>query len=264
MTTRYRAILFDLFDTLVRFDRDRLPAVQVNGREVRSSVGKLHEVLRGAAPHVTIETLHGALGESWKEAERLRAIDHREVAAPERFAYLFRCLALDPGDCPPGLITDLIETHRRELAKAVEFPPHYRTLLDDLRPRYRLAVVSNFDYTPTALGILREAGIVDLFETIVVSDAVGWRKPAPTIFRQTLDRMGLEAGEALFVGDRADIDVAGARAMGMDAAWLNPAAEPLPPGLAPPTYELRDLADLRAILVKSDPASDGPPHASHQ
>jgi FMN phosphatase YigB (HAD superfamily) len=111
---------------------------------------------------------------------------------------------------------------------------------------------------------LREAGIVDLFETIVVSDAVGWRKPAPTIFRQTLDRMGLEAGEALFVGDRADIDVAGARAMGMDAAWLNPAAEPLPPGLAPPTYELRDLADLRAILVKSDPASDGPPHASHQ
>jgi HAD superfamily hydrolase (TIGR01549 family) len=251
VTTPYRAVLFDLFDTLVRFDRDRLPAVQVNGREIRSSVGKLYEVLRGAAPHVTIENLHGAMGESWKEAERLRAIDHREVAAQERFAYLFRCLALNPEECRPGLLTEMIETHRRELARVVEFPPHYRTLLDELRGRYRLAVVSNFDYTPTALGILREAGIVDLFEIIVVSDAVGWRKPAPAIFRQTLDRMGLEVGDALFVGDRADIDVAGARAMGMDAAWLNPAAEPLPSGLEPPTYELRDLTDLRAILVKT-------------
>jgi FMN phosphatase YigB (HAD superfamily) len=92
---------------------------------------------------------------------------------------------------------------------------------------------------------------VDFFEVIVVSDAVGWRKPAPAIFRQALDRMGLDVGDALFVGDRADIDVAGARAMGMDVAWLNPAAEPLPPGLEPPTYELRDLADLRPILVKT-------------
>jgi HAD superfamily hydrolase (TIGR01549 family) len=247
---RYRAILFDLFDTLVRFDRERLPLVRVDGREVRSSVGRLHEVLRSAAPHVTLGALHGALGESWKEAERLRAIDHREVAAPERFAHLFRCLALDPGACRPGLITDMIETHRHELAKAVEFSPHHRTLLDELRGRYRLAVVSNFDYTPTALGILREAGIADLFEIIVVSDAVGWRKPAPTIFHQTLARMGLEAAEALFIGDRIDIDVAGARAVGMDAAWLNPAADPVPPGLTPPTYELRDLADLRGVLAE--------------
>ena len=250
MTPPYRAVLFDLFDTLVRLDRTRLPLVSVNGREIRSSVGRLHQVLSASAPHVTLEALHGAMGESWKEAERLRAIDHREVAAPERFAHLFRCLSLDPDACAPGLITTLIETHRAELAKAIEFPPHYRALLDDLRGRYRMAVVSNFDYTPTALGILRQAGIVEHFELIVVSDAVGWRKPAATIFRQTLDRMELAPADALFVGDRIDIDVAGARALGMDAAWVNPDAEPVPPGLAPPTYDLRDLAELRPVLVK--------------
>jgi len=250
MTLPYRAVLFDLFDTLVRLDRTRLPLVSVNGREIRSSVGRLHQVLSASAPHVTLEALHGAMGESWKEAERLRAIDHREVAAPERFAHLFRCLSLDPDACAPGLIVTLIETHRAELAKAIEFPPHYRALLDDLRGRYRMAVVSNFDYTPTALGILRQAGIVEHFELIVVSDAVGWRKPAATIFRQTLDRMELAPADALFVGDRIDIDVAGARALGMDAAWVNPDAEPVPPGLAPPTYDLRDLAELRPVLVK--------------
>lgn len=255
MIRPYRAVLFDLFDTLVRLERDRLPLVHVNGRELRSSVGRLHEVLSPAAPHVTIEALHGAMGESWKEAERLRAIDHREVAAPERFAYLFRCLALDPDACRPGLINDLIETHRRELARAVAFPDRHRALLKDLGAHYRMAVVSNFDYTPTALGILREAGIADLFETIVVSDAVGWRKPAPTIFRQTLATMGLEAADALFVGDRIDIDVAGARALRMDAAWLNPDAEARAPEHPAPTYELRDLVDLRGIL--GVPAGDG-------
>src|SRR5262249_55474385 len=102
---------------------------------------------------------------------------------------------------------------------------------------------------PTALAILRAAGIADHFETIVVSDTVGWRKPAPLIFRQTLEGMGLEPADALFVGDRIDIDVAGAHGMGMDSAWINPDAEPVPAGLKPPTYELRDLADLRPILV---------------
>ncbi len=249
MSRVYRAVLFDLFDTLVRFDRERLPLVRVNGREIRSSVGRLHEVLSASAPHVTLEALHGALGESWQEAERLRAIDHREVAAPERFAHLFRCLSLDPEACAPGLIVKLIETHRAELARAVQFLPQHRALLDDLRGRYRMAVVSNFDYTPTALAILRAAGIAEMFETIAVSDTVGWRKPAPLIFTQTLESMGLPPEDTLFVGDRIDIDVAGAHAVGMDAAWINPDADPVPPGLAPPTYELRDLADLRGILL---------------
>jgi FMN phosphatase YigB (HAD superfamily) len=77
--------------------------------------------------------------------------------------------------------------------------------------------------------------------------------------------MGLEARDALFVGDRADIDVAGALAVGMDVAWINPAGEPLPADLVAPTYELRDLDDLRPILVDpADAASAGQPHASKE
>src|ERR1700693_5528662 len=87
---RYRAILFDLFDTLVRFDRERLPMLELGGRAVRATVGHLHEVLRGWAPQITLEALHAGMGESWREAERLRAIDHREVGALERFTHLFR------------------------------------------------------------------------------------------------------------------------------------------------------------------------------
>src|SRR2546423_5350377 len=141
MSARYRAVLFDLFDTLVRFDRERLPVVQIEGREVRSTVGQLHEVLCGWAPQVTLEALYGALTESWREAERRRAIDHREVAAPERFAHLFRCLQMDPDACPQGLVAEMLEAHRRELARAAGFPAHHRPPLEGLGPPYRLAVV---------------------------------------------------------------------------------------------------------------------------
>ena len=243
-----RAVLFDLFDTLVRFDRSRLPPLHVNGREVRSTAGHLHEVLRRQKPDVTLEACYDALIWSWQEAERQRAIDHREVAAPERFGFWLDRLAVDPAACPAGFVETLLDTHRRELSKAADFPPHHAPLLERLRTKFRLAVVSNFDYTPTATGILERAGVAHLFDAVVVSDEVGWRKPRREIFDVALARVGVAAREALFVGDRADIDVAGAHAMGMPVAWINHHGDPLPPDVAPPTYEIRDLAELAPIL----------------
>lgn len=258
------AVLFDLFDTLVRFDRTRLPEVVIGGRAVRTTAGRLHAILREWAPGVTLEAVYGALLESWREAERRRAVDHREVAAAERFGHLFRCLALDPAAGPAGLMDALIETHRRGIAAAAEFPPHHAALLADLSRRYRLGVVSNFDYSPTARAILEGAGVAGLLTAVVVSDEVGWRKPAPVIFRTALARLGVGAGEALFVGDRADIDVVGAQGVGMRTAWLNPAGEPLPAGVARPDFEIRDLGELRAILGLDGRGSRGAARASQE
>lgn len=245
----YSAILFDLFDTLVSFNRERFPSIEINGRSVHSTAGRLHEVLSPYAPQVSLEACYDAMVASWQEAERLRAIDDREVGAPERFADLVRRLALDTAALPPGLAETLIETHRRELSRAAHFPPHHRPLLERLGGRYRLAVVSNFDYTPTALGILESAGVQHLFDVILVSDAVGWRKPRPDIFERALQALGVGPAAALFVGDRADIDVLGAHGVGMHAAWLNPGRAALPPGVDPPEFEIRDLAELEEILT---------------
>ncbi|PYM91905.1 MAG: hypothetical protein DME04_17480 [Candidatus Rokuibacteriota bacterium] len=244
----YAAVLFDLFDTLVRFDRERMPEIQINGKTVRSSAGMLHTILRTQAPHIGLEACYEALSDSWREAERLRALDHREVAAPDRFAHFFRRLGLDETTLPPGFGRRLIDAHRGALGRAAEFPAYHGPLLRRLAERYRLAVVSNFDYTPTALDILERAGVADLFGTIVVSDEVGWRKPRRDIFDAALSRLGVRAEESLFVGDRADMDVLGAQQIGMDAAWINRDAEPLPAGVAPPTYEIRDLRELAGIL----------------
>jgi FMN phosphatase YigB (HAD superfamily) len=145
-------------------------------------------------------------------------------------------------------VESLLDAHRVALSEAVDFPAHYGVLLRALRGRYKLAVVSNFDYTPTAVGLLRGAGVADLFDTIVVSDEIGWRKPRPEIFEVALRRLGVVAGDALFVGDRADIDVVGAQQIGMPVAWVNPERKALPDGIARPDYEIRDLAELAPIL----------------
>ena len=111
-------------------------------------------------------------------------------------------------------------------------------------------MVSNFDYTPTACLVLEREGVADLFDTVIVSDEVGWRKPKAVIFELALRRLGVGPEQALMVGDRADIDVAGAQAVGMAAAWINRDAAPLPEGLAAPEFEIRDLSELSAILKK--------------
>ena len=242
------AILFDLFDTLVLLDRNRLPEVLINGKARRTTAGHLHDAFQPFAPGVSLEDFVEGLFWSWQEAERIRGEDHREVTAPERFGMMFARLGLGEGKLPGEALDILLATHMRELSKAVVFPEHHRALLRALRERHRLAVVSNFDYAPTARHVLEREGVADLFETIVVSDEVGWRKPKPVIFERALGHLAIQPGEALFVGDRADIDVVGAQAVGMASAWINREASALPEGMTPPEYEIRDLGELEAIL----------------
>jgi len=242
------AVLFDLFDTLVLFERERLPQIQVNGRTLRSTAGQVHEAFRPFAPGVSLEDFVAALLWSWQEAERIRGESHREIAAAERFAMLFGHLGLDAAAMAREALPVLLSTHMIELSKAVVLPAHHHELLLALRARHRLAVVSNFDYTPTARLVLEREGIAGLFETVVISDAVGWRKPKAIIFETALGTLGVRAARALFVGDRADIDVAGAHGVGMRAVWINRAREALPDGIAPPEFEIHDLAELRGIV----------------
>ncbi len=177
--TSCEAVLFDLFDTLVLFQRERLPEIEINGRMVRSTAGHLHEAFRPFAPALSLGDFAGALFWSWQEAEKIRSGTHREVSAQERFGMLFGKLGFETAAMEREALPLLLATHMRELSKAVVFPAHHRRVLEDLGRRHRLAVVSNFDYTPTARMVLEREGVADLFETILVSDAVGWRKPAP-------------------------------------------------------------------------------------
>ncbi|MCI0544648.1 MAG: hypothetical protein L0Z49_09440, partial [Actinobacteria bacterium] len=105
---RYSTVLFDLFDTLVRFDRNRLPAVQVDGREIRSSVARLYPAAVATLPDVTLPAFYEALLWSYREAERRREVDHREIPARERFGLCYARLGLHPDRVPEALTDHLL------------------------------------------------------------------------------------------------------------------------------------------------------------
>ncbi len=64
---------------------------------------------------------------------------------------------------------------------------------------------------------LRHHGLLDLFEVLSISCEVGYLKPHPRIFQHALDALGIEAEEAVMVGDSLRADVGGAKALGMTA-----------------------------------------------
>jgi len=62
-------------------------------------------------------------------------------------------------------------------------------------------------------------GIKDYFDTILISEKVGVKKPDPRIFKNALEQLNVSANESLFVGDHPVTDVKASQGLGMLAAW---------------------------------------------
>jgi putative hydrolase of the HAD superfamily len=78
---------------------------------------------------------------------------------------------------------------------------------------HRLGIISNWDRR--LAGLLDGLGIAGLLDTIVSSAEVGLHKPDPRIFQLACDRVGVQPGEAVHVGDHHYADILGASAVGM-------------------------------------------------
>jgi putative hydrolase of the HAD superfamily len=88
-------------------------------------------------------------------------------------------------------------------------------------------------------------GVGELVEAVLFSSQLGRRKPAPEIYRASLDALGVGPERALFVGDRVREDYDGPHAVGMRAVICTAhAAEPPPDGI--PT--IASLSDLPGLL----------------
>lgn len=162
-----------------------------------------------------------------------------QIHSAERAARLYRDANVDPvpglnideqywvtyykallGDsADPALVAELVTLARRS-ANWSYVLPETRGCLLSLKRKYRLAVISNSDGKISKT--FERVGLADCFEAIIDSGNVGHQKPSPVIFQAGLDALGVSAAESVYVGDVYSIDYAGARAVGMQAALIDP------------------------------------------
>jgi len=205
-----RAVVFDLWDTLVDFDPvagrkfqdqvaarlgrdpDEFASLWFEGRAQRES-GTLREYLLGiGAPEALVDELVG-----------MRRDSTRSLLAPR-----------------PGALETLVELRAQGL-------------------RVGLITVCSEDVPD----VWSETPFVDLFDAAVFSCSVGARKPDHRIYRLACEELDVEPVEAMFVGDGANDELAGAERVGMRSVLIHRDGE------EPPWDEVRDWQGPRITAV---------------
>jgi putative hydrolase of the HAD superfamily len=100
-----------------------------------------------------------------------------------------------------------------------ELYPEVVDVLEELQPRFELAIVSNFDGRLRV--ILERLGISKYFRNVFVSSEIGADKPDPEIFRRALTSLELLPGHVLHVGDDPERDWTAATAAGLSIFQLD-------------------------------------------
>jgi putative hydrolase of the HAD superfamily len=112
------------------------------------------------------------------------------------------------------LSSGVIAYRRAREAALVTYPHVYMTLIELSKMRLKLGVVSDAPAKEAWLR-LTYLNLHHIFDAVVTFEDSGERKPNPGPFKKVLERLGVQAHEALMVGDWAERDVVGAKLVGM-------------------------------------------------
>jgi putative hydrolase of the HAD superfamily len=195
---RYRAVLFDLFDTLCRIDE----AIYADGK--RRAARAL-----GVPPDPFVR----AWVASGDDAQVGRLPD-----IPARVRKVCEVLGAPPPDAT--VLGRVTEIERATLSAATVLYPDARPVLEDLRarPALGLGLVSNASSPSEAL--FGHLGLSRYFDAVSWSFRVGVAKPGAAIYLDACRALGVGPGDCLFVGDGNARELDGARDLGMTAVRI--------------------------------------------
>jgi HAD superfamily hydrolase (TIGR01509 family) len=176
------AVVFDLYGTLIRLDRDTSPYLQFARR------------VRPEDPRCVV------LASLLTETRGLRDFAERL------------------GISPPADVEELEADLERDVRSARVFED-VADALAALRGRgLKLGLISNLA-TPYKEPFFR-LSLAGLFDAALFSCDLGLRKPEPGIYLRMMEALGVRPAEALMVGDSPRSDDEGPRAVGMEALLL--------------------------------------------
>ena len=168
-----------------------------------------------------------------------------------QLTYLVEHRKLDETEYP-------LEEYVKKLAekgydKALSMVKKSRLVVERLRTKYKLVLVSNFYGNINK--ILEDFGLLCYFESIIESSVVGVRKPDPAIYALGVEAMGFPAEEIVVVGDSFSKDMVPAHTVGCKTVWLKGVGwggeeidESLPDAIISDLEELSTVIDQIQLL----------------
>lgn len=206
----YNTILFDYGGTLVSYyetsERDKVLAESI--AEVSSfltSSGRAGPTVETALEKFNSEPNH-------YDGYKVNPLEDR----------LPRAFSINP---PPELPMEMCRAFLKPIFARAYLYRDAITALANLKSRgFRMAIVSNAAWASPATFWREEIvrhGIRKHVDTVVMCRDVGYRKPAPQIFKYTLDKLQVAPEKCLFVGDNMLWDVEGPQSAGIDAMLLD-------------------------------------------
>ena len=188
-----KAVLFDLDGTLL--DRDTSLALFVREQYDRYSQFQVVDKDVFVQRFIELDN-HGYV---WKDKVYQQLIDEFSILGVEW----------------TELLIDYLNGFQRH---CVGFPNLMNMLTELRHSGVKIALLSN-GYGQFQHDNFKSLDISHLFDEVLISEWEGLRKPNPAIFIRALSKLGVEASEALFVGDHPENDIRASRAVGMKAAW---------------------------------------------
>jgi putative hydrolase of the HAD superfamily len=235
--TPVRALFFDLDDTLL--DNSRFP----------ESIVRTCEKVAASYPGLDAASLAEANRQVWQrywpEVEPSWTLGKLTGASVNLEAWrrsLRACGCTD--DAVARLASQAHGQFQRDTLHL--FDDVTETFIALRRNAVRTALITN-GASDTQRYKLQGLNIESWFDAIVISGEVGIAKPDQAVFDLALDRTGVERESVWHVGDSLTTDVAGARAAGIAAVWLNRRGVLRRPGDPEPDAEIRTLTDLQVL-----------------
>ena len=118
-------------------------------------------------------------------------------------------------------------------------------LLDYLKPRYRMHILSN-GFREVQYKKIENAGLRPYFDKIILSEDAGINKPHAGMFTYALKNSNSRRDQTIMIGDSWEADIVGAYQSRIAQIWFNPQKE-MPDGFEP-TFTVQTLAEIKGIL----------------
>jgi HAD superfamily hydrolase (TIGR01509 family) len=238
--TEIKAFVFDFIGTLTA----------VKGYSLEASELKLHKALVKSGFNVRQKDF---LEEYTRSTEKFRLVRYQELVEVTNSVWIshaLHCLGFSTNPEDAKLKT-AVNVFFANYLTSLELKPCAKQLLTGLQKHYKLGLISNFTYAPVIYAALRKLGLNKFFNTVLVSEDVGWRKPSTKIFQQALQKLGVNGEETVYVGDTPKEDIGGASSFGMKTVFLPSqfnTLESLNESQIKPDLIVRDLCEMSKIL----------------